>query len=108
MDGAIGYAPRDDGREGACFWVELPLSAQPMADAALCHDVLPHEEGCVHGLVLALVGKVQCCCDEGLVQQGALVGEVVATTTSHCGTSLKVNNVLRGRGGGAHTYIQGS
>jgi len=33
MDGAIGYAPRDDGREGACFWVELPLSAQPMADA---------------------------------------------------------------------------
>ncbi len=28
MEGAIGYAPRSDGREGACFWVELPVSAQ--------------------------------------------------------------------------------
>ncbi len=30
MDGTIGYAPRADGREGACFWIELPLSAQPL------------------------------------------------------------------------------
>lgn len=28
MGGAIGYTPRADGREGACFWVELPLSAE--------------------------------------------------------------------------------
>lgn len=31
MDGAIGHAPRADGREGACFWVELPVSAMPLA-----------------------------------------------------------------------------
>jgi len=27
MGGAIGYAPRADHREGACFWFELPLTA---------------------------------------------------------------------------------
>lgn len=27
MGGSIGYVPRADGREGACFWFELPLSA---------------------------------------------------------------------------------
>lgn len=26
MDGSIGYAPRADGREGACFWFELPIT----------------------------------------------------------------------------------
>ena len=31
MEGAIGYAPRGDGREGACFWVELPVSVLPIA-----------------------------------------------------------------------------
>lgn len=31
MEGAIGYAPRTDGREGACFWVELPVSALSIA-----------------------------------------------------------------------------
>lgn len=30
MDGSIGYAPRTDGHEGACFWVELPVSALPL------------------------------------------------------------------------------
>lgn len=33
MEGVIGYAPREDGREGACFWVELPLSAEALAGA---------------------------------------------------------------------------
>jgi PAS domain S-box-containing protein len=28
MDGSIGHAPRADGRDGACFWFELPLTAQ--------------------------------------------------------------------------------
>lgn len=28
MGGAIGYTPRADGLEGACFWFELPLAAQ--------------------------------------------------------------------------------
>lgn len=28
MGGAIGYSPRTDGRAGACFWIELPASAQ--------------------------------------------------------------------------------
>ena len=28
MGGAIGYTPRADGREGACFWFELPLTAE--------------------------------------------------------------------------------
>ena len=27
MGGAIGYSPRADRREGACFWFELPLAA---------------------------------------------------------------------------------
>jgi PAS domain S-box-containing protein len=27
MGGTIGYAPRADGRDGACFWFELPLTA---------------------------------------------------------------------------------
>jgi len=31
MDGTIGHAPRADGREGACFWVELPVSAMSLA-----------------------------------------------------------------------------
>jgi PAS domain S-box-containing protein len=31
MDGSIGYSPRIDGREGACFWIELPVSALPLA-----------------------------------------------------------------------------
>jgi signal transduction histidine kinase/ActR/RegA family two-component response regulator len=30
MDGNIGYCPRADGRDGACFWVELPVSAVPL------------------------------------------------------------------------------
>ena len=30
MGGAIGYSPRADGRDGACFWLELPLA--PEAD----------------------------------------------------------------------------
>lgn len=30
MAGAIGYAPRDDGRQGACFWIELPVSETPL------------------------------------------------------------------------------
>jgi PAS domain S-box-containing protein len=36
MDGAIGYAPRADGGEGACFWFELPL-----AEEAARPDPLP-------------------------------------------------------------------
>ncbi len=28
MGGAIGYSPRADGSDGACFWFELPLTAQ--------------------------------------------------------------------------------
>ena len=48
MGGAIGYAPRADGAEGACFWFELPVAedvglpapaAAPEAPAAL---VEPH------------------------------------------------------------------
>jgi PAS domain S-box-containing protein len=31
MEGTIGHAPRGDGREGACFWVELPISTLPLA-----------------------------------------------------------------------------
>lgn len=31
MDGSIGYDPRSDGREGASFWVELPISVLPLA-----------------------------------------------------------------------------
>ncbi len=31
MEGTIGYAPRADGREGACFWVELPVSTRQQA-----------------------------------------------------------------------------
>ena len=35
MDGTIGHASRDDGRQGACFWAELPVSALPVpADSA--------------------------------------------------------------------------
>jgi PAS domain S-box-containing protein len=30
MGGTIGYAPRADGRDGACFWFDLPLTA-PLA-----------------------------------------------------------------------------
>jgi PAS domain S-box-containing protein len=26
MGGTIGYTPREDGSQGACFWIELPLS----------------------------------------------------------------------------------
>jgi PAS domain S-box-containing protein len=29
MDGTIGFAPRADGKQGACFWFELPMSAAP-------------------------------------------------------------------------------
>lgn len=42
MEGAIGYARRDDGREGACFWVELPLSAQPLTGAEPQTGPTPH------------------------------------------------------------------
>ena len=28
MGGSIGYAPRPDGCDGACFWFELPMTAQ--------------------------------------------------------------------------------
>lgn len=36
MGGSIGYAPRSDGREGACFWLHLPVSALPLtADVGL-------------------------------------------------------------------------
>lgn len=38
MDGAIGYAPREDGGEGATFWVELPISAEPMTGAITSGD----------------------------------------------------------------------
>jgi hypothetical protein len=38
MEGEIGYAPRDDGREGACFWVELPVSAEALAGAVPADD----------------------------------------------------------------------
>jgi len=38
MEGTIGHAPRGDGREGACFWVELPVSALPLAATPGAHD----------------------------------------------------------------------
>ncbi len=41
MDGAIGYSPRGDGREGACFWVELPVSGEPLADGAPLGEPAP-------------------------------------------------------------------
>lgn len=38
MGGAIGYAPRADGRHGACFWFELPMTAP-----STLPDLLPAE-----------------------------------------------------------------
>jgi PAS domain S-box-containing protein len=38
MEGTIGYAPREDGREGACFWVELPVSRLPHAAELASND----------------------------------------------------------------------
>lgn len=35
MDGAIGYAPRSDGEEGACFWFELPLAGEASVPTVL-------------------------------------------------------------------------
>ena len=42
MCGTIGYAPRADGREGACFWFELPLTApSPVPELLAARPPLP-------------------------------------------------------------------
>ncbi|MFZ5666084.1 MAG: ATP-binding protein [Pseudomonadota bacterium] len=43
MGGSIGYAPRFDGHDGACFWFELPLTAQSkMPDLLPARPPLPN------------------------------------------------------------------
>lgn len=41
MDGRIGYAPRTDGREGACFWFELPCAGEAALPDPLPRAALP-------------------------------------------------------------------
>lgn len=42
MDGTIGFAPRADGKAGACFWFELPLATKPSpAELPLAKAAVP-------------------------------------------------------------------
>lgn len=55
MGGAIGYAPRPDGSDGACFWFELPLTAQSqMPDLQPARPPLPNHTAPNHLTILVV------------------------------------------------------